>query len=127
MPATRKRRAAVQARELSLDPELRDLKEREETLRRERIALLKRELGKARERVRTLEKELRLAGVAAAEVGTRVSWNEVYGQLTTEFSTKELRRLTGASGNLAASVIFRWRRQRRIRPVSRGRYRKVPG
>jgi len=126
MPSTgRKPRGTIQPREAALGPELHRLREKEEALRRERIGLLKRELVGARERVSVLEKELRLAGVAASELRTRVSWNEIYDQLEGEFTVKELRQLTGASANLAASVIFRWRRQGRIRPVSRGRYRKM--
>jgi hypothetical protein len=125
MPRTERRRGRSKRTDPSLFPELDRLKANEEKLRRERIVLLKQELSKARDRVRHLEKELRAVGVSAGELRTRVSWDEVYDQLGNEFTVTELRNLTGASANLTASVLFRWRHQKRIRPVSRGRYRKA--
>jgi hypothetical protein len=126
MPKAPRRRGRSKPTELSLSPELDRLKANEEKLRRERITLLKAELTRAREHVRRLEKELRAVGMSAQELRTRVSWDEVYDQLGNEFTVTELRNLTGASGNLAASVIFRWKQQKRIRAMSRGQYRKTP-
>jgi hypothetical protein len=101
----------------------------ERKLREEKIALLRVELAKARELVQSLERELRLLGdYEAAQTAGRIAWDEVYKRLGAKFAAKDMRELTGASPNLVASIVFRWKRQSRIAPTDRrGVYRKVRG
>jgi len=103
------------------------IKVQEQKLRDEKVALLRLELLKAREHVQTLERELRLLGDSHAAHGAgRIAWDEVYGRLGTKFAAKDMGELTGASPNLVASIIFRWKRQGRIGPTGkRGVYRKL--
>jgi hypothetical protein len=103
------------------------IKTRELRLRDEKVALLRVELTRARELVQSLERELRLLGDhEAAQRAGRIAWDEVYDQLGAKFAANDMRELTGASPNLVASIVFRWKRQRRIAPTSRrGVYRKV--
>jgi hypothetical protein len=103
------------------------IKTQERKLRDEKIALLRVELAKARELVQSLERELRLLGDhEAAQSAGRIAWDEIYERLGVRFAAKDMRELTGASPNLIASIVFRWKRQGRIAPTgSRGIYRKV--
>ena len=107
--------------------QLERIKVQEQKLRDEKIALLRLELRKAREHVQALERELRLLGDSAAAQGAgRIAWDEVYGRLGAKFAAKDMGGLTGASPNLVASIIFRWKRQGRIGPTGkRGVYRKL--
>jgi hypothetical protein len=103
------------------------IKTQERKLRDEKVALLRVELTKARELVQSLERELRLLGDhEAAQSAGRIAWDEVYERLGAKFAAKDMRELTGASPNLVASIVFRWKRQGRIAPTPRrGVYRKV--
>lgn len=103
------------------------IKTQERKLRDEKIALLRVELKKARELVQSLERELRLLGdYEAAQSAGRIAWDDVYDRLGATFAAKDMRDLTGASPNLVASIVFRWKRQGRIaRTGRRGIYRKV--
>ena len=103
------------------------IKTQEHKLRDEKIALLRVELAKARKLVQSLERELRLLGDReAAQSAGRIAWDEVYQRLGMRFAAKDMREFTGASPNLIASIVFRWKRQGRIAPTGRrGIYRKV--
>ena len=103
------------------------IKTQERKLRDEKIALLRVELKKARELVQSLERELRLLGDhEAAQSAGRIAWDEVYDRLGATVAAKDMRDLTGASPNLVASIVFRWKRQGRIaRTGRRGIYSKV--
>ncbi len=103
------------------------IKSQERKLRDEKIGLLRVELAKARELVQSLERELRLLGDhEAAQSAGRIAWDEVYQRLGVRFAARDMRELTGASPNLVASIVFRWKRQGRIAPTGRrGIYRKV--
>ena len=127
MASARRKLAKSDSANATLLPDLDRLKAHEEQIRQEKIAYLKKELAISRERTQVLEKELRLAGLPHSEIGGgRTSWDEIFKRIGPDFSAKELRSLTGANGNLAASVIFRWRKQGRIRPTGRrGQYRKA--
>ena len=103
------------------------IKTKERKLRDQKVALLRVELTKARELVQSLERELRLLGDhEAARSAGRIAWDEVYERLGAKFAAKEMRELTGASPNLVASIVFRWKREGRIGPTGRrGVYRKI--
>lgn len=103
------------------------IKEQEQKLRDEKVALLRLELANAREHVQSIERELRLLGDSEAARGAgRIAWDDVYRRLGARFAAKEMRDLTGASPNLVASIIFRWKQQGRIgRTGRRGVYRKL--
>ena len=98
--------------------------ERDEFL--EHAEVFGRRYGTAKQSV---ERELRLLGdYEAAQTAGRIAWDEVYKRLGAKFAAKDMRELTGASPNLVASIVFRWKRQGRIAPTDRrGIYRKVRG
>jgi len=98
----------------------------EARLRREKIALLRQELAKHREAVRQIEHELRALGDrdAMRTVGW-VNWEGVYDQLPTKFSARQVAVLAGVGPAHVASVMHRWKGERRITTTGRGQYRKV--
>lgn len=111
----------------SLSRRLEALRGRERKLRQRRIAILKGELAKAQDRVCALQMELRAMGdEEATAVAGRIRWDDVYAQLGSTFTAKQMRALTGASPNLIGSILHRWKQQRRVVAAGeRGRYRKV--
>jgi len=102
------------------------LKAQQERLRQQRIRLLRGELKATMERLHTIRRELRLLGDHESRVTTGgTDWNQVFERLGSRFSAKEMAGMTGASPGLVASIVHRWRVQKRIVATSRGEYRKV--
>ena len=102
------------------------LKAQAERLRQQRIRLLRGELKATMERLHTIRRELRLLGDHESRVTTGgTDWNEIYQRLRPTFTAKEMAGMTGASPGLVASIVHRWRVQKRIVATSRGEYRKV--
>src|SRR2546425_243776 len=101
------------------------LKGQKERVREERIKLLRGELKATLERLHTIRRELRLLGDHGSRVTTGgTDWNEVYERLGSTFTAKDMGEMTGASPGLVASIVHRWRVQKRIAAVARGKFRK---
>ena len=102
------------------------LKAQQERLRQQRIKLLRGELKATMERLHAIRRELRLLGDHESRVTTGgTDWNEVYERLGSTFTAKEMAGMTGASPGLVASIVHRWRGQKRIVAVARGDFKKV--
>ena len=102
------------------------LKAQQERLRQQRIRLLRGELKATMERLHTIRRELRLLGDHESRVTTGgTDWNQVFERLGSRFSAKEMAGMTGASPGLVASIVHRWRVQKRIVAVARGKFRKT--
>src|SRR5439155_17054227 len=102
------------------------LKAQQERLRQQRITLLRRELKATMERLHAIRRELRLLGDHESRVTTgRTDWNVVFERLGSSFTAREMAGMTGASPGLVASIVHRWRGQKRIVSVRRGQFRKV--
>src|SRR6266566_1122160 len=102
------------------------LKAQQERLRQQRIRLLRGELKATMERLHAIRRELRLLGDHESRVTTGgTDWNQVFERLGSRFSAKEMAGMTGASPGLVASIVHRWRVQKRIVAVARGKFRKT--
>ena len=104
------------------------LKAQAERLRQQRIRLLRGDLKATMERLHAIRRELRLLGDHESRVTTGgTDWNEVFERLGSTFTAKEMAGMTGASPGLVASIVHRWRGQKRIVAVARGKFHKATG
>ena len=106
--------------------EMARLKTQAERVRQRRIALVRDELTKAMERVEALRRELRLLGDhEVTSFWGKTNWHQIYARLPPTFTAKDLAAMTGAPPSLVGTITHRWRRQKRIVALVRGKFKKV--
>ena len=113
-------------RESAPENELARLKAEQERLRQRQIVMLREELTKAMERVEALRRELRLLGDhEVTSFWGKTNWHQIYARLPPTFTAKDLAAMTGAPPSLVGTITHRWRRQKRIVALVRGKFKKV--
>jgi hypothetical protein len=113
-------------REGTREHELARLKAEGERLRQRQIVMLREELTKAMERVEALRRELRLLGDhEVTSFWGKTNWHQIFEHLPPMFTAKDLAAMTGAPPSLVGTITHRWRRQKRIVAVARGKFKKV--
>jgi|SRR5438094_6378628 len=106
--------------------EMARLKTQAERVRQRRIALVRDELTKAMERVEALRRELRLLGDhEVTSFWGKTNWHQIFERLPSTFTAKDIAAMTGAAPSLVGTITHRWRWQKRIVTVARGKFRKV--
>ena len=113
-------------REPAPENELARLKAEHERLRQRQIAVLRTELAKATERVEALRRELRLLGDhEVTSLWGKTNWHQIFERLPPTFTAKDISEMTGAPPGLVGTITHRWRRQKRIVAVARGKFKKA--
>ena len=126
MLRTEPEEAAMARRDAAPETELARLKAEQERLRQRQIVVLREELTKAMERVEALRRELRLLGDhEVASFWGKTNWHQIFERLPPTFTAKDMAAMTGAPPSLVGTITHRWRRQKRIVTVARGKFRKV--
>ena len=82
------------------------------------MTVLKR-VGALRRGLRLLEKH------EVTSFWGKTNWHQIFERLPSTFSAKDISEMTGAAPSLVGTITHRWRRQKRIVTVARGKFRKV--